>query len=124
MKTTENTYSAIKLLRSTAGVTVGNYEYNLDGEAIDGYVDETTEVLSQNKFIPVPSAINPGTDNALGTPLRFFSSGNGVHLRRINEVDSLIKGIVELCMTFGFCILFSKSHRSQANFTYDQVCIS
>lgn len=53
MNTTANTYETINLLRATAGVTVGNYEYDLDGEMIDGYVDEITETLSENKFIPV-----------------------------------------------------------------------
>lgn len=53
MKTTANTYETINLLRATAGVTVGNYVYDLGGETIDGYVDETTIVLNKNKFIPV-----------------------------------------------------------------------
>ena len=34
MKTTANTYETINLLRATAGVTVGNYEY--DGAAYSG----------------------------------------------------------------------------------------
>ena len=53
MKTTVNTYETINLLRATAGVTIGDYKYNLDNEVIEGYDYETTENLSKNKFIPV-----------------------------------------------------------------------
>lgn len=57
MKSNIGTYEMIRLLNNTNGITIGNYKYILDGDVIEGYYYVTSEVLKNNKFIPVEKII-------------------------------------------------------------------
>jgi hypothetical protein len=51
--TTLSTYDVIYRLEHTSGVSVGGYEYHLDGEVISGHAYETEDLLKNSEFIPV-----------------------------------------------------------------------
>lgn len=46
-----STYEAIKLLDRTSGVSVGNWEYHLDGEVETGYVYDLSAI--NDEYLPV-----------------------------------------------------------------------
>lgn len=48
-----NTYEAIKRLGLANGVSIGNWEYHLDGEVETGYFYLTEDLLKRSEFIPV-----------------------------------------------------------------------
>lgn len=46
-----STHEAIKLLDKTSGVSVGNWEYHLDGEVESGYIYDLSAI--NDEYLPV-----------------------------------------------------------------------
>ena len=68
-----------------------------------------------NQLITILALCKPGSEDSFSPALGFGLRRNRVHFGRINKIDSLVDGVIELFVAFQLCVLFAPGHGTQAN---------
>ena len=80
-----------------------------------GHLRAADHLGGQHDPVAPAAALEPGSDDALGRPLRLRPRRDRVELRGVEEVDAPVDRVIHLRMALGLGVLLAPGHGSEAD---------